>query len=72
MKIKMYLAISFIVFCAVSTPNFAGGRGYGFSSRTFSSVHSVRSYYRMNGSYVPSHLAGNPGSGVHCRNNVCY
>lgn len=34
-------------------------------------VHYVHGYYRHNGTYVRGHYAGNPGSGIHCHNNIC-
>lgn len=35
-------------------------------------THHVRPYFRRDGTYVHGHLSGNPGSGIHCRDNVCY
>jgi len=35
-------------------------------------THYVEPYYRQNGTYIQGHRSGNPGSGVHCNNNVCY
>jgi hypothetical protein len=34
-------------------------------------THEVQSYYRGDGTYVEEHLSGNPGSGIHCHDNVC-
>lgn len=34
-------------------------------------THYVRSYVKRDGTIVQAHRAGNPGSGVHCHNNVC-
>lgn len=35
------------------------------------STHWVKSYTTKNGVYHSGHLSGNPGSGVHCHENVC-
>lgn len=35
-------------------------------------THHVRGYTKNDGSYVPPHESGNPGSNVHCHNNECY
>jgi hypothetical protein len=37
----------------------------------YGGIHNVRSYERTDGTYVESHLSGNPGSGIHCHYNVC-
>lgn len=37
----------------------------------YGGVHYVNSYTKSNGTYVQGHLAGNPGSGIHCHNNIC-
>ncbi len=42
------------------------------SSYGYGGTHDVRPYTRRDGTYVGGHRAGNPGSGVHCRNNSCY
>lgn len=36
------------------------------------SVHWVRPYTTRRGVYHRGHLSGNPYSGVHCHNNICY
>lgn len=41
-------------------------------STGFGKTHSVRPYFKKNGTFVQRHRAGNPRSGVHCQNNVCY
>lgn len=35
-------------------------------------THSVRPYIRKDGTFVQGHRAGNPRSGIHCHDNVCY
>jgi hypothetical protein len=37
----------------------------------YGNTHTVHSYERSDGTYVEQHEAGNPGSGVHCHDNVC-
>ena len=39
---------------------------------SYGGTHSVKPYSKKNGTYVPEHRAGNPNSGIHCHNNVCY
>ena len=34
-------------------------------------THYVNGYTRSNGTYVEGHESGNPGSGIHCHDNVC-
>ncbi len=34
-------------------------------------THYVDSYVRQDGTSVEGHMAGNPGSGIHCHDNVC-
>ena len=48
---------------ALTTTTFAYNNGDG--------THTVRSYTKNDGTTVREHKAGNPGSGVHCYNNVC-
>lgn len=50
-------------------------KGYGSGNRnnySYGSTHNVRPYTKKDGTYVEGHRAGNPNSGVHCRNNACY
>ena len=35
-------------------------------------THTVRTYTKKNGTIVQQHRAGNPRSGVHCKDNICY
>ncbi len=37
----------------------------------FAGYHTVRTYEKRDGTVVHEHLAGNPGSGTHCHDNVC-
>ena len=34
-------------------------------------THTVHTYTKRDGTVVKKHLSGNPGSGIHCHNNVC-
>lgn len=45
------------------TPQY--GSGYG-------NTHDVKPYFKKDGTYVEGHKSGNPRSGVHCHNNICY
>ena len=38
----------------------------------YGGTHSVKPYVRKDGTFVQGHRAGNPGSGVHCHDNICY
>lgn len=71
MKFLSTLAVAVLVLLVnVSSPAFArGGGGYGGHSRsgyysgygyTNPSSHSVRGYYRKDGTYIPPHRATNP------------
>jgi hypothetical protein len=35
-------------------------------------THEVKGYTKSTGVYVEPHMAGNPGSGVHCNGIGCY
>lgn len=39
---------------------------------SYGKTHSVRPYLRKDGTYIQRHRSGNPRSGVHCHNNICY
>ncbi len=58
------------------TPRYYHPRTYHVRSRNYATpypgTHWVRTYRRRDGTIVRRHLAGNPGSGIHCHNNVCY
>ena len=41
-------------------------------SNSYGRTHSVRPYFKKDGTYVERHRSGNPRSGVHCHNNTCY
>jgi hypothetical protein len=74
MKKSMLLAICF---AGLSLPTFGATSHAMYQSSNVnayavSSTHDVRPYTKRDGTYVEGHKAGNPGSGVHCRNNVCY
>lgn len=42
-----------------------------FAYNSYDGTHEVSSYTRNDGTYVEEHRAGNPGSGIHCHDNVC-
>jgi len=52
--------LSILAFCVFAGAAFAYG-----------GTHWVSSYSRSDGTYVQGHEAGNPGSGIHCHDNVC-
>ncbi|MBN2689730.1 MAG: hypothetical protein JXR42_03925 [Gammaproteobacteria bacterium] len=54
--------ISIIFLSILSFSAFAG---------VYGDTHYVQSYTRGDGTYVQGHLAGNPGSGVNCHDNLC-
>jgi len=37
----------------------------------YGGTHEVSGYSRSDGTYVQPHLSGNPGSGIHCHDDVC-
>jgi len=38
----------------------------------YGGTHNVRPYFKKDGTFVQGHRAGNPGSGIHCHDNICY
>lgn len=46
-------------------------RQQNYQNYNSGSTHEVSGYTNSNGTYVAPHLSGNPGSGVHCKNNIC-
>jgi hypothetical protein len=72
---KMLLAF-LCLFCFISVifPVIAQARHYGYSKSprysSYGSTHTVKTHFRK-GRVILSHRAGNPRSGVHCRNNIC-
>ena len=52
----------------ISSISFAFAGQYKLSAYR---THSVRAYRTKKGVYHKSHISGNPGSGVHCHNNIC-
>lgn len=51
--------------------NFHLPKNHKYSS-PYRQTHNVRPYFKRNGTYIQRHRAGNPRSGIHCHNNVCY
>jgi len=77
MKLRVLLLSALVCSLSFSYPSFAKSYGYRLPKTprygsTYSRTHSVRSYVRKDGTFVQGHLAGNPRSGVHCHDNVCY
>ncbi|KTD68885.1 hypothetical protein Lste_2043 [Legionella steelei] len=77
MKSKIFL-LSSLIFCFGSS-NLLHAKSYRYHyprtpkyGSSYGRTHTVRPYFKKNGTYVRRHRAGNPYSGVHCHNNVCY
>lgn len=77
MKLKVLLLSALFCLIQLSTPSYAKRYSYRLPKTpkygsSYGRTHNVRPYFKKNGTFVQGHRAGNPGSGVHCRNNVCY
>lgn len=75
MKLKVVLLSIFLFFIQINHVSHAKGYNYSKTPKygsTYGRTHSVRSYFKRNGTFVQRHRAGNPHSGVHCHNNACY
>jgi len=75
MKLKVMLLST--LFCLIQlNPSYAKRYGYHLPRApkfgSYSRTHSVRPYFKKNGTFIQRHRAGNPRSGVHCHNNICY
>jgi hypothetical protein len=35
-------------------------------------THYTRPYIKKSGTFVQGHHSGNPGSGIHCHDGICY
>ena len=65
MKAKILL----LAVCGLSI--FLVSQSHAYSSG-YGRTHSVRPYFKKDGTFVQGHRSGNPGSGVHCHNDICY
>ena len=77
MKLKILLLSALVCFFQIINPVYARGYSYRLPKSpsygsTYGRTHNVRSYFKKDGTFVQGHRAGNPKSGVHCHNNVCY
>jgi len=77
MKFRVLLLSALVCSLPFSSPLQAKGSSYRLpktyqSGSSYGRTHSVRSYVRKDGTFVQGHLSGNPRSGVHCHDNVCY
>lgn len=77
----MKLKILLLALCCLSvllTSESYANRGYPYSYKTprygsvYGRTHTVKPYTKRDGTFVQGHRAGNPGSGIHCHNNICY
>lgn len=76
MKLKILLLGALLCFIQLS-PSYAKRYSYHLPrtpkyGSSYGRAHTVRPYFKKNGTYVQRHRAGNPRSGVHCHNNICY
>ena len=62
MKKALLIAISSAII-TLSPIAFAYDNGDG--------THTVETYTKKDGTTVQEHRAGNPGSGIHCSDNIC-
>ena len=67
---KCFLELMLFAFIFTFSFSAYSYRGYGYYSH--GSTHRVRPYTNKSGVYHSGHLSGNPRSGVHCHNNICY
>lgn len=73
MKKMFYLL--FVPFLLLNSTHILAKGYYSYpenSYRTTGDTHYVRPYVKQDGTYVEGHESGNPGSGIHCHDNVCY
>ncbi|CAM2997255.1 hypothetical protein LEWO105114_11450 [Legionella worsleiensis] len=76
MKLKVLLLGA--LFCLIHlTPSHAKRYNYHLPrtpkyGSSYGRTHSVRPYFKKNGTFVQRHRSSNPRSGIHCHNNVCY
>lgn len=77
MKLKSLLVGTLICSFSFASPLYARGGNYRLPKipsygSTYGNTHNVRPHFKKNGAFIQGHRAGNPRSGVHCHNNVCY
>lgn len=79
MKLKVLLLSVIFCFMQVSPLSYAKRYSHRLpkapqysSSSIYGRTHIVKHYFKKNGTFVQRHRAGNPRSGVHCHNNICY
>ncbi len=75
MKLKVLL-FSTVIFLPIMNSSYAKKYTYHLPKppkydSSLGKTHNVRPYFKKDGTFVPSHRAGNPRSGIHCRNNIC-
>lgn len=74
---KLEVLLSALLCLTQLTPSYAKRYSYHLPrtpkyGSSYGRTHTVRPYFKKNGTYVQQHRAGNPRSGVHCHNNICY
>ena len=69
---KIICACLATIALSASTSLFAYSNSNYNDGYSESDTHYVRPYVKQDGTYVEGHRSGNPGSGVHCHDNVCY
>ncbi len=78
MKFKILILGIACFLMQVSSYSYAKRYSYSYHPKTYKykisngRTHSVRSYFKKNGSFILKHRAANPRSGVHCRKNICF
>jgi hypothetical protein len=59
---KTMIVTALVIGSALSLPAFARGSSSGYSSKSFTSDHTVSGYAKSNGTYVTPYHATNPNS----------
>ncbi|HAT3891129.1 hypothetical protein SFB54_15595 [Legionella pneumophila subsp. fraseri] len=77
MKFKIFLACALICSILFTPSLYARGSHYRSPKMpkygsTYGKTHNVRPFFKKDGTFIQSHRAANPRSGVHCHNNACY
>ncbi len=76
MKLKVLLLSALFFLIQISCISHARGYNYRYKVPIYRSsygrTHTVRPYFKKNGTFVQRHRSANPYSGIHCHNNVCY
>ena len=76
MKKIILTVIGLLFISSIINPAMARGRHYDYYksprySYSTGRTHNVRTHFRSGHGVIVGHRAGNPGSGVHCHNNIC-